>query len=71
MMDGLGIPQGTLAKVLSRLEAAGVVRSGRRHVSGEPRRLKVYELTGLGESVARDIRHPPRSNPPPRPPSRI
>ncbi len=57
MTDTLHVRQGTLAKVLSRLEAAGVLETDRRHVSGQPRRLKVYYLTGLGESVARDLRH--------------
>lgn len=64
MTAALGIPQGSLAKILSRLEEADIVESGRRHVSGEPRRLKVYRLTGLGESVARDLRHrPPEHRP--------
>jgi DNA-binding MarR family transcriptional regulator len=64
MTSALGIQQGSLAKILSRLEEADIVDSNRRHVAGEPRRLKVYRLTGLGESVARDIRHrPPRRSP--------
>ncbi len=57
MGEKLGIRQGTLAKVLSRLEAAKVVEVDRRHVQGQPRRLKIYRLTALGESVARDLRH--------------
>ena len=57
MTEALGIRQGTLAKVLSRLERAGVLEVDRRHVRGGPRRLKVYRLTALGESVAREIRH--------------
>jgi DNA-binding MarR family transcriptional regulator len=61
MIDALGIRQGTLTKVLSRLEAAQVIEVDRRHVQGQPRRLNVYRLTALGESVARDIRHPRRS----------
>ena len=52
----LGVRQGTLAKLLSRLAATGVVTSDRRHVSGEPRRRNVYQLTALGESIARDLR---------------
>ena len=56
IVDALGIPQGTIAKVLDRLEAADVVETSTRHVSGEPRRLKVYRLTALGESVARELR---------------
>jgi DNA-binding MarR family transcriptional regulator len=57
MSETLGIRQGTLTKVLSRLEAARVVEVDRRHVQGQSRRLNVYRLTALGESVARDIRH--------------
>jgi DNA-binding PadR family transcriptional regulator len=56
IVDSLGIPQGTVAKVLVRLVAADVVEVSLRHVAGEPRRLKVYRLTSLGESVAKDIR---------------
>jgi len=61
IVDALGIPQGTVAKVLVRLAAADVVEVSLRHVAGEARRLKVYRLTSLGESVARDIRHRPPS----------
>jgi DNA-binding MarR family transcriptional regulator len=57
MSEALGIRQGTLTKVLSRLEAAKVIEVDRRHVRGQPRRLNVYRLTALGESVARDLRH--------------
>lgn len=57
MSDALAIPQGTLTKVLSRLVAAKVIEVDRRHVRGQPRRLNVYRLTALGESVARDLRH--------------
>ncbi len=56
MIQALGLRQGTLAKVLSRLEAAHVIEVDLRHVTGQPRRLKVYRLTGVGESVARDLR---------------
>jgi len=55
--EALGIRQGTLTRVLSRLEAAQVIEVDRRHVQGQSRRLNVYRLTALGESVARDIRH--------------
>jgi len=55
--EALTVRQGTLAKVLSRLEAARVIEVDRRHVEGQPRRLNVYRLTALGESVARDLRH--------------
>jgi DNA-binding MarR family transcriptional regulator len=55
MSEALSIRQGTLTKVLSRLVAAKVVEVDRRHVHGESRRLNVYRLTALGESIARDI----------------
>lgn len=57
MSEALEIRQGTLTKVLSRLEAAKVIGVDRRHVRGQQRRLNVYRLTALGESVARDLRH--------------
>lgn len=52
----LGIRQSSLAKALARLVAAGVLKVGRRHVEHQVRRLKVYELTPLGETLARDLR---------------
>jgi DNA-binding MarR family transcriptional regulator len=52
----LNLRQGTVARVVGRLAATGVLASDRRHVSGRPRRLIVYTLTPLGESVARDLR---------------
>jgi DNA-binding MarR family transcriptional regulator len=56
MSEAIGIRQGTLTKVLTRLRAAKVVEVDRRHVRGEPRRLNVYRLTALGESVAKELR---------------
>lgn len=56
MVAALGLRQGTLAKALSRLEAADVVVSDRRRVSGAPARLKGYRLTYRGEALARDLR---------------
>ncbi len=55
MGEKLGLRQGTLAKVLDRLATTGVVTSDRRHVTGEPRRLNVYRLTPLGDSIAREL----------------
>ncbi|MFI5415176.1 MAG: hypothetical protein ACHQ16_05890 [Candidatus Lutacidiplasmatales archaeon] len=52
----LELRQGTVTRVLTRLTAAGVLGSDRRHVAGRSRRLLVYTLTPLGESVARDLR---------------
>lgn len=54
--QALGRPQSVFAKVLQRLEASGVTSHDTRHVKGAPRRLKVYRLTALGESLARDLR---------------
>jgi DNA-binding MarR family transcriptional regulator len=59
--EALGLRQSSLAKTLARLVAAGVLRVGRRHVEHQARRLLVYELTPLGESLARDLRR--RSTP--------
>lgn len=56
MCQVLSIRQGTLTKVLSRLSAARVVEVSRRHVAGQARRMNVYRLTALGETVARDMR---------------
>src|SRR5208282_2021853 len=69
MAAALAVRQGTLVKVLQRLRAADVLTVDRRHVSGMDRRLNVYRLTSLGESVARDLRHPPRGARPVSPPN--
>lgn len=83
MSERLGIRQGSLTKVVTRLVAAGALEVDRRHVEGASQRLKVYRLTPLGEAVARDVRRrrgpggappiaglggsPMASLPPPRP----
>jgi DNA-binding MarR family transcriptional regulator len=54
--DALGVRQSSVAKALARLVAAGVLMVSRRHVEHQVRRLKVYELTPLGEALARDLR---------------
>jgi len=73
LSEALGATQSSIAKVLQRLVAAGVLTVSRRHVSGQGRRLLVYELTPLGEALARDLRrsqHPgPGAPPPPNPPT--
>jgi DNA-binding MarR family transcriptional regulator len=56
MVEGLNATQSALAKVLARLVAAGVLEERREHVQGQPRRLKVYQLTPTGEALARDLR---------------
>jgi DNA-binding MarR family transcriptional regulator len=68
MASALSARQGSLVRVLQRLEAAEVLTVDRRHVSGSARRLKVYRLTALGESVARDLRHASRRGSPPQDP---
>ncbi|MCI4331803.1 MAG: hypothetical protein L3K19_08190 [Thermoplasmata archaeon] len=56
MAEQLRATQSALAKVLARLAAAGVLEERREHVQGQPRRLKVYQLTPTGEALARDLR---------------
>jgi PKD repeat protein/DNA-binding MarR family transcriptional regulator len=56
MAAALGVRQNALTNVLTRLMAAEILRVELRHVSGQPRRLKVYSLTGRGEALARDLR---------------
>jgi DNA-binding MarR family transcriptional regulator len=53
----LQVSQGSLVRVLQRLVAGEMVSVERRHVARISRRLKVYTLTGRGESAARDLRH--------------
>ncbi|MCI4320315.1 MAG: PKD domain-containing protein [Thermoplasmata archaeon] len=56
MASALGVRQNALTNVLTRLMAAQILRVELRHVSGQPRRLKVYTLTSRGEALARDLR---------------
>ncbi len=65
MVDTLALRQGTLTKVLARLKAAGVIEVDRRHVTKESRRMNVYRLSALGESVARELRRTGNDHPPP------
>ena len=65
MVTELAVRQGSLTKVLRRLLAGDAVAVKRRYVSGANQRLKVYRLTALGESLARDVR---RRLSPPAPP---
>jgi len=57
MVTVLAVRQGSLTKVLQRLLAGDAVTVERRYVVGANQRLKVYRLTALGESLARDLRH--------------
>lgn len=54
--EQLGATQSRISNVLRRLEAAGVLEVETRHVVGRPRRVKVYQLTGRGEALARSYR---------------
>jgi PKD repeat protein/DNA-binding PadR family transcriptional regulator len=56
MSESLRARQNALTNVLRRLVAAGVLSEELRHVRGQPRRLKVYQLTPRGEALARDLR---------------
>jgi hypothetical protein len=51
----IGIGQNSVTNVLRRLVAAGVLVHDVRHVSGQPRRLRVYRFTERGEAVYRDL----------------
>jgi DNA-binding MarR family transcriptional regulator len=57
--EALGIPQGGLAAVLRRLEAADILVAERGHVRGHDRRLKVYRLTQRGLELAKELRTRP------------
>ena len=65
--EALSVSQNALTNVLRRLVAGGVLTEDVRHVRGQPRRLKVYRLTGRGEALARDLR---RTHRPGRPDER-
>lgn len=58
MARELRVTQNSLTNVLRRLVAAGVLVQDVRHVSGRPRRLRVYRFTERGESLYRDLRRP-------------
>jgi len=55
MVATLKVHQGSLVRVLQRLHAGNVVSVQRRFVLESNRRMKVYALTDLGESLARDL----------------
>jgi DNA-binding PadR family transcriptional regulator len=56
MMSALDSSQSALGKVLRRMVTAGVLTVRRGHVQGERLRLKIYVLTPLGETLARDMK---------------
>lgn len=56
MSHSLSVAQPALARVLARLVDGDAVLVMRTHVTGEARRLKVYQLTVHGEAIARELR---------------
>ncbi|HZY71467.1 MAG TPA: PKD domain-containing protein [Thermoplasmata archaeon] len=62
MSERLGARQNVISNVLRRLVAAGVIQEELRHVQRQPRRLKVYRLTGRGETLARELRRFPKND---------
>jgi DNA-binding MarR family transcriptional regulator len=61
--DALGASQNRVSNVLRRLAAAGVLVEEVRHVSGRPRRVKVYRLSARGEALGRSYRSMGRPDP--------
>jgi DNA-binding PadR family transcriptional regulator len=55
LVRSLGVTQGAVSKILSRLVAAEVIRQERRHVRGLNRRVRAYFLTARGLALAREI----------------
>jgi CRP-like cAMP-binding protein len=51
----LGSSRASVTQALQSLEDGGAVRVARGHVEGRVRRLKVYELTSIGEALVRHI----------------
>jgi DNA-binding MarR family transcriptional regulator len=58
MASVLDVPQSSLVRVLQRLEAGRAVVVESRFVLESNRRMKVYLLTPLGQSLARDLLNP-------------
>jgi DNA-binding MarR family transcriptional regulator len=55
MVLARNVPQSSLVRVLQPLLAAGALIVERRYVANFSRRMKVYRLTQLGSSAARDL----------------
>ena len=55
LADHLGVVRSALHKPLKSLEADGLVLSRTAHVTGAPRRRKVYHVTERGREAASDI----------------
>jgi DNA-binding transcriptional ArsR family regulator len=56
MATALGASQPAVSNALKRLVDGGALRVERSHVRGLRQRLKVYQLTALGENLVRHIR---------------
>ena len=56
--QAFGLRQNHVSNIVRRLVAAGVLTVQTTHVPGFSRRVKVYQLTPLGDSLARRIEHP-------------
>lgn len=65
MVEATGLTQGAIVGILQRFVAAGVLSVERGHVHGIDRRVKIYRLTDVGETVVREIRR--RQSAPPSP----
>lgn len=64
LAEFLGVGQGTMSKVLSRLVLAGLIVVSRQHVPGARLRLKTYSISLAGENFLYEVQ---RRNPHPRP----
>jgi len=56
MLEALHVGRGALSNALRRLSDGGVLEVRTGHVQGQPRRLKVYQLTSEGEQLVRELR---------------
>ncbi|HUI38745.1 MAG TPA: helix-turn-helix domain-containing protein [Thermoplasmata archaeon] len=56
MAEALGTTQAAVSHALGRLVLGGLLEVRRAHVRGRRQRVKVYQLTELGESLVRHIR---------------
>ncbi|MCI4341445.1 MAG: hypothetical protein L3K11_03620 [Thermoplasmata archaeon] len=56
MAEALESSQAAVSNALKRLVDGGALRVQRSHVRDQPKRLKVYQLTVLGENLVRHIR---------------
>jgi len=56
LAEELGIGLNVVSRVLSRLVAAEVVEVQTRHVAGQSKRMKAYELTPSGARMAQELR---------------